>query len=116
MVNISVFNKNKPVGLNFAVSFVLNIFLWIILYWQVPPQVDPIVLKYNIYFGISLIGPWWQVFLWPLTGLIFWLINLILVLIWSKKSRLLTLFVSYTTILIQLLLIVIGFFVVMLNK
>jgi len=85
------------------------------LYWKIQPQVDPIVLNYNIYFGISLIGAWWQVFLFPLTGLVVWLINLILVSIWSKKERLLASFLSYTTTLIQILLIIIAFFMVMVN-
>jgi len=111
-----ILSKNKLVGLNFVISFILNLLLWIFLYWQVQPQVDPIVLNYNIYFGISLIGPWWHVFLWPLTGLVIWLINLILILIWSKKNQLLATFLSWTTILIQLLLIVVGIFVVMLNR
>jgi len=112
---MGILSKNKVINRNFILSFVLNLLLWGFLYWKIQPQVDPIVLNYNIYFGISLIGAWWQVFLFPLVGLVIWLINLILVAIWSKKERLLASFLSYTTTLIQILLIIVSIFMVMVN-
>jgi hypothetical protein len=112
---MSLLSKNKVINRNFILSFILNLLLWIFLYWKIQPQVDPIVLNYNIYFGISLIGDWWHIFTLPLVGLVIWLINLILVAIWSKKEQLLTSFLSYTTTLIQILLIIVSIFMVMVN-
>jgi hypothetical protein len=29
----------------------------------------PLILRYNVYFGVSLLGDWWQVYIFPAVGL-----------------------------------------------
>jgi hypothetical protein len=29
----------------------------------------PLILRYNVYFGVSLLGDWWQVYIFPMAGL-----------------------------------------------
>ena len=107
--------KNKTYRWNFFVSAILNLMTWIFLYWQIQPQVEPVVLRYNIYFGINLIGPWWQVFWWPLLGLIILIVNFILANWMLRNNRFLSYFLVYTATLCQILLAVVSFFAVLIN-
>lgn len=107
--------KNKIIRWNFIISFILNLLLWLFLYWRIQPQVEPVVLRSNIYFGISLIGEWWRVFSWPLIGLIILIINFILANIFIKDQRFLAYFLILTATLCQMILIIISLFAVLLN-
>lgn len=35
------------------------------------PGPEPIVLRYNVYFGIDIISAWWQIYLLPLLSAVF---------------------------------------------
>ncbi len=37
---------------------------------RVFPTDIPVVLRYNVYFGVSLLGDWWQVYMLPVCGVI----------------------------------------------
>lgn len=39
---------------------------------------SPVILHYNVYFGVDLIGDWWQIYLTPAMGLFFASVNLFL--------------------------------------
>src|SRR5665647_2127684 len=40
------------------------------------PSDNHVILRYNVYFGIDLLGAWWQVYLLPVLSLAFLLANL----------------------------------------
>ena len=107
--------KNKIIHWNFIISFILNLLLWLFLYWRIQPQVEPVVLRSNIYFGISLIGGWYTGFFWPLIGLIILIINFILANIFIKNQRFLAYFLMLTATLCQIVLVITSFFAVLLN-
>lgn len=37
-----------------------------------------IVLHYNVYFGIDVLGEWWQAYFIPLAGLGMWMVHILL--------------------------------------
>lgn len=39
-----------------------------ILGYYIRPSETPIVLHYNVYFGVDLLGIWWQAYMLPLLG------------------------------------------------
>lgn len=41
------------------------------LIYFIRPSETPIVLHYNVYFGVDLLGIWWQVYALPLLGALF---------------------------------------------
>lgn len=49
-----------------------------LLYWFIRPSEDLVILRYNAYLGIDLLGVWWQVFLVPGITFLFVLINFIM--------------------------------------
>lgn len=44
-----------------------------VLAYFIRPTEGVMVLHYNVYFGVDLLGIWWQTFLLPLLGLLFFL-------------------------------------------
>jgi hypothetical protein len=57
-----------------AVHLVVGIALF--LFFQ--PSPEPIVLRYNVYFGIDILSAWWQVYLIPLLSAVFVFVNVFL--------------------------------------
>ncbi|MFH1456880.1 MAG: hypothetical protein ABIF17_02055 [Patescibacteria group bacterium] len=112
---MAILSKNTIVRFNFIFGFILNIALWLFLYWQVEPQTEPIILRSNIYFGISFIGDWWRVFFLPLVGFVILIVNFILANVLLKHKPFLTYFLMLTSTLCQIVLIIISFFAVLLN-
>lgn len=93
-----------------------NISLWLWLIWQARNFTDLISLHYNIYFGIDLLGPWQQIFLLPLSGLIFLVINFFGGMLVYFREKILSYFLVGTSSFIQLLIILAAIFIVLINK
>lgn len=107
--------KNKIIRWSLIFSIIFNILLWILFYFRIPIQIEPIILRYNIYVGINLIGPWQNVFYFPLAGLLIIILNFILAKWVYKKDRLPANFLVITALISQIILLVLGVLLVMMN-
>ncbi len=58
-------------GLLWALSFA-------VIWYGIGQRETAIVLHYNVYFGIDALGSWWQAFFIPLSGLLIWLVHILL--------------------------------------
>ncbi|OGY83771.1 MAG: hypothetical protein A3F54_05325 [Candidatus Kerfeldbacteria bacterium RIFCSPHIGHO2_12_FULL_48_17] len=96
-------------------ALVLNLLLWAFFVYKFPPQEEPLVLHYNIYFGIDLIGPWWQIFFLPATGAVIWLVNILLAAFFYSRDRFLAAILVSTSLLIQIILTVSAVFITLIN-
>lgn len=112
----NLFFGNKIIASNLILSVLLNLIMIVGLYLQVAPRVGPVALRYTIYFGIDLIGPWWQVFMFPLIGIVIIILNFVLAYVIFLKVKLLSYFLVLTSSLIQILLTIMSVLVVLLNK
>lgn len=65
------FWKNRGNQLVLAGAVFLNILNWIILWIWIEPVDLPIILHYNVYFGVDVLGNWSQVFFSPILGIFF---------------------------------------------
>jgi len=63
-----------------------NIINWLILLILLKPATENIILHYNVYFGVDMIGKRFQVFILPGVGLIIFIINFIF-LLYSKIAK-----------------------------
>jgi hypothetical protein len=83
-----------------------NAGIWVALHWIVQPTNQPIILHYNVYFGVDSIGDWRAVFLMPAlaAGLMF--TNLFLSRFFYYKERLVSYLFAGMAFLIQLLMII----------
>jgi hypothetical protein len=62
---------------------------WGLLIFYIRPIDLPIVLHYNVYLGVDVIGDWWQAYFLPVISNLFLLVNTILAyLFYQKKERL----------------------------
>ena len=62
------------------------------------PRDENAVLHYNTYFGIDLLGPWYQVLLIPLVGLCLLAINMVLAAVVWRRDRMLSYFLDAGTV------------------
>lgn len=69
------FFKSSLVHWALIASLLLNILNWIALAYFIRPVDFPITLHYNVYFGVDIIGAWWQVYFLPAIGLLLLLVN-----------------------------------------
>lgn len=69
-------------------SILLNIINLIGLAYFIRPVDFPIVLHYNVYFGVDIIGDWWQAYFLPIVGIGILVINMLLgYLFYKQKER-----------------------------
>jgi hypothetical protein len=84
-------------------SLVLNIVNWGLIAFFIRPVDFPIILHYNVYFGVDVIGPWWQVYFLPFIGLIILGINTVLgYLFYQKKERIVAHLLMLATFIAQI--------------
>lgn len=50
------------------------------------PSADPFILRYNVFFGVDLLGTWWQAYLIPGINLVFFFGNLALAALLARRS------------------------------
>src|SRR3989344_8116167 len=91
--------------LGIIINFMLQVGTWVFLWLRVKPTHDPIALQYNIYFGISYIGEWYNMFIIPLIGLFIFILNYILSFAIYKKDMLAAYFLMISTVAIQIILL-----------
>ena len=97
-------------------SSVVNLTNWIILRIWVKPVDFPIILHYNVYFGVDLIGDYRQVYLLPLIGLVLFTINLVLsIYFYQLKERIASYILLIAMLMIQLSLLVASTSVILIN-
>ncbi len=107
--------KDKIIKYNLIASLILNILLWVLFYFRIPIQIEPLILRYNIYVGINLIGNWYSVFNFSLIGLLIIILNFVLAKIIYKKDKLLAHFLIITALICQIVLLIWGVVIVMVN-
>ncbi len=112
----NLFFKDKNILTNLTISISIFLLTFIFLYFKIEPQVKPIALRYTIYFGISMIGPWYQIFIISLIGLIVIIINFISAYLLFLKNKILSYFLVLSSSIIQLLLLISAILIYLLNK
>lgn len=61
-----------------ALSFILIIALVGVLVWIIRPTENLIILHYSVYFGVDMLGAWWQAYLAPVLAAFFLVGHLLL--------------------------------------
>lgn len=83
------FFKDNIVKLLLILSLVLNLGLFLFFYFFIKQSDIPIVLHYNVDWGVDYFGEVKNIFILPLVGLIIFLLNIVLALkIWVRMKSL----------------------------
>lgn len=97
------FFHNPIIQWIFIGTMIFNILNWVILAFFMRPLDIPIILHYNVYFGVDIIGDWWQVYLLPVVGGVFFLLNLFLAyILFQKKERIASYVLLLTSFILQI--------------
>jgi hypothetical protein len=84
-------------------ALVLNGINWGLIAFFIRPVDFPIILHYNVYFGVDVIGAWWQVYYLPLIGLLILAVNTILgYLFYQQKERIVAHLLMLATFIVQI--------------
>ncbi len=72
------------------------------LFFFIKPINFPIILHYNVYFGVDIIGNWWQVYFLPAMGAAFFAINMILAYVFfQSRERIASYLLLLTSFILQ---------------
>jgi hypothetical protein len=86
--------------------------------WRLFPDIygRPVVpLHYNIHYGVDWTGAWWQIFILPVMGVVFFFVNTGIALFFVRRNPMLTGVALSATAILALLLFAAMVFVVSLN-
>lgn len=111
--------RDKFFQIALGLSLIINAGIWAFLYLKFSPlggSENVLPLHYNIYFGVDLIGEWSRVFIMPLVGVIFIVINFLIADIIYLRDKVIGYFLAGTGLLAQLLLFGAAFMVAMINQ
>ncbi|MFA6410360.1 MAG: hypothetical protein WCW26_02175 [Candidatus Buchananbacteria bacterium] len=107
--------RDRIIKTNLIFSIVANFILWLGLIWQFKNFSESVPLHYNIYYGIDLIGPWYQILVMPGLGLLFILINLLASAIIYRKEKMIGYFLVGACSLCQLIFVLASIFITFIN-
>lgn len=85
--------------------------IWLVevalLVWFIRPVEHQVVLHYNVYLGVDVVGPWWHVYVLPGTGLFISVINTVLAhAFFVAKERIATHIVLFNGFVAQIGLVI----------
>jgi hypothetical protein len=110
------FFRNSLVHWVLIATIFLNVANWISLAVFIRPVDLPIVLHYNVFFGVDLIGDWWQVFLLPGVSDIFFIINTFMAFFFFKqKERIASYLFLLASLFIQFGIVVASASIILMN-
>ena len=107
--------KNEIIMSIFALSCLVNISLWAFLFKNQKSSELPVILHYNLFFGVDYLGSYNEIYLIPAVGVIIIITNTILGCLLYKKERLASYFLAFNIFIVQLFLLLAGYLIVEIN-
>lgn len=107
--------RDKSIIISLILSLLVNITLWVLLLAKFWNFSEYVILDYNIYFGISLLGPWYQILLMPLLGLAAIAADFLLAFHLYLKNLLVSRFLVFVALGFNLILLTGGLFLMFVN-
>lgn len=103
----------------FSTALGINLVIWILFYFTFYPLRtlgDLVPLHYNIYFGIDLVGKWYEIFTIPFVGFFFILIDFILSCFFYLREKIIGYFLGVTVLFSQILLAIAAIMIILINR
>jgi hypothetical protein len=89
-----------------VLAILANVAIWAVIFFTVESTDRPVILHYNIYFGVDYVGDWKAVYAMPALALLIFLVNLVLSRFFYYKERLVAYLFAMMALLVQLLMMV----------
>ena len=110
------FFKNTANKILLGSSLILNIGLFLFFWFFIKQSNVPIVLHYNVNWGVDILGEVKSIFILPLAGMIILLLNGFLAANLWNKNKTLSYFFTAVTLLVQFFLVISGIALFIINK
>jgi len=107
--------RRWPLFLMIAIAAILNGLAWALIFWKIPPTDSTVYLHYNIFFGIDLIGSWYQILWIPGSGTAALVLNTVVIFLSRQLDRFFKYLGLALTLAIQLVILLASVLVVLLN-
>jgi len=107
--------KNKIIAGALVLSFLTNISLWIFLFKNQKSSELPVILHYNLFFGVDCLGEYNEIYLIPIIGVIIIIINTILGYLLYEREKLASYFLAFNIFIVQIFLLLAGYLIVKVN-
>ena len=108
--------KDKQIMAVLFLSIILNIFIWIFLIQNQKENSHPIILHYNLFFGVDHLGNYEKIYLIPLSGLIIIIVNSILGHLLYLKEKLAAYLLVFIIFIIQIFLLINSYLIIKINS
>ena len=115
---MELWRSSRPARLALIVSIFFLAMTFTLPIWRLMPlasDVPFIALHYNIYLGVDRFGSVYQIFIIPILGLFFLLLNLTIEISSFRKQKTLSLFFAASTPLLQLILLIAMTLIILIN-
>ena len=110
------FFKNKITVWMIVLNLFFNMVNWVSLWYFIKPVDSSIILHYNVYFGVDMIGSWKMAYMLPGIGLSLFFVNFFLAYYFFKKTeRIASHILLIASFMIQLSLLIACASIIMIN-
>ncbi len=100
----------------FSAAGVLNIALWVGVYWLIPRDTITVIIHYSSYLGPDLFGQWYDLLWLPGAGLATVVINALLTRWLWRAGSFMNLMLALATLFCQLILLTALIFILSINR
>ena len=106
------FWHDKLILINFLFGIFVNVFFWVFLFIKFKTLEEIIPLHSNVYFGIDMIGPKFELLKMPILGVVILLMNVVLAFKIYKHERMNAYFLLFGNSLVQVFLLAAGMLII----
>ncbi len=97
--------KNKWVAITLSSGVIMNAANWFLIVRKVGPTEELVYLHYNIYFGVDLIGRWYQLYIMPFIGTLIIALNAYIGFILFKREPRIAKLILSINLFLQIVLV-----------
>jgi len=107
--------RQKEVKSILVTSAIVNLTMWGYLYAYRIESDYPVILHYNLFFGVDFLGAYNMVFLLPFIGAIIFLLNALLGQFFFKIERLASYILTLNILIVQIFLMISSYLIIKTN-
>lgn len=95
--------------------FFSQLFIWWDIIANIRPSGEQFFLHYNMILGVDLVGEWWKIYLFPVVGLLIFIINYAVAFLFYNNDKFLSRLLSVAAGIVHIFLIAAVIWIVRLN-
>lgn len=112
-----VFVRDRAMMLSLVIAALLNLAAWALVASRTRSLIGQttVPLHYTIYFGVDLVGRWYEILIPPFFGSVVFLVNYLIVFAIHEERRFFAYAYALGTVVLEAIILAASFFVILLN-